>query len=117
MSIYFIQTCDHYKENFFFLVLEIGDLGTFLFEKNLISRTTMRSSQRSDFSTGQPLQQSFVRAQLLQSGISPSRQQHQRFAQPNEFYNTSNNMAQQQQTRMLNTGLQNSTLQQFSNIP
>ncbi len=100
----------------FFLVLEIGDLGTFLFEKNLISRTTMRPSQRLGFSSGQPLQQSFIRAQLSSSGTPPLRQQQPRFAQPNEYYNNSNNMVQQA-TRMSNTGLQNSTIQQTSNIP
>jgi len=96
-----------------FFILEIGDLGTFLFDKNLTSRTTMRPSQR----LGQPLQQSFIRSQLNSSG-TPPRQQQSRLTQPNEYYNNSNNMTQQQQTtRMLNTGLQSSTIQQSPNIP
>jgi hypothetical protein len=79
----------------------------------------MRPSQRLGFSSGQPPQQSFIRAQLNSSGTPPLRQQQPRFAQPNEYYNNSNNMVQQQQqaTRMSNTGLQNSTIQQSSNVP
>jgi hypothetical protein len=78
----------------------------------------MRGSQRPAFSSGQPPAQSYVRTQLIASGITPSRQQPQRLTQPNEYYNNSNSMAQQQQqTRLANTGLQNPTIQQSTNIP
>jgi len=79
----------------------------------------MRGSQRPAFSSGQPPTQSYVRTQLIASGITPSRQQPQRLTQPNEYYNNSNNVAQQQQqqTRLANTGLQNPTIQQSANIP
>jgi hypothetical protein len=78
----------------------------------------MRPSQRLGISSGQPPQQSFIRTQLTSSG-TPPRQQQPRFIQSNEYYNNSNNMTQQQQqtTRMLNTGLQSSTIQQSPNIP
>jgi hypothetical protein len=77
----------------------------------------MRGSQRPAFSSGQPPAQSYVRTQLIASGITPSRQQPQRLTQPNEYYNNSNNIAQQQQTRLANTGLHNPTIQQSANIP
>jgi hypothetical protein len=73
----------------------------------------MRQSQRSEFSSGQPPQQSFVRPQLHSSGIPPSRQQQPTFIQPNEYYNNTT----QQQTRVTNLGVQNPIVQQSSNIP
>jgi len=102
----------------FFSVLEIGDLSTFLLEKNLVSRPTMRSSQRPPFSSGQqpPQPNLFIRAQLAQSGISSVRQQQPaRFSQSTDHYNNSNNMPQQQSTRMPNTGIQTTTRQQSAN--
>jgi hypothetical protein len=104
------------RDNIFSLVLEVGDLGTFLFGKNLISRTTMQNSQRSPFSSGQPPQQQqqpFVRPQGTSSGIPPSRQQYPRTTQPNEHLHNANYMPQQQQTRV---GSQNMAAQQYSNV-
>ncbi|CAF4858871.1 unnamed protein product [Rotaria sp. Silwood1] len=90
---------------------KIGDLGTFLVDNKLVSRTTMNNHPRPNFNSNQPLNQSYVRAQLMASGITPIRQQ-QRSTQQNEFYNNPNNMSQQSQIRMLNTGLQNTNIQQ-----
>ncbi|CAF1033127.1 unnamed protein product [Rotaria sordida] len=92
---------------------KIGDLGTFLFDKNLVSRTIMNNNLRPNFNSGQQLPQSFVRAQLA-LGTIPFRQQ-QRSIQQNELYNNPNNMTQQPQTRMSHTGLQNTNVQQSPN--
>lgn len=100
------------KISFFLLVLEIGDLGNFLCENNLVSCLTMRSSQRTNLNSGQPQQHSYARAQLQASGVPPSRPL--RFPQPTDSYNNSNNMTRSQPTRTLNTLLQNPTMQQQS---
>lgn len=73
----------------------------------------MNYSQRPNFSSGQTSNQSYVRTQLISSGITPARQQ-QRSIQQNEYSNNSNNISQQSQTRLLNPGLQNTNIQQTS---
>lgn len=94
------------KWKFLSFLLEVGDLGTFLCEKKLVSRTTMSHSQRPNLSSAQAPQPSYVRTQLIKSGISPSRPPPQR-----DLFNSSNNMVQQTRTV---TGLQNPPVQQPS---
>ncbi|CAF3412446.1 unnamed protein product [Rotaria socialis] len=90
---------------------KLGDLGKFLSDNNLVSRQQMHNNPRANFSSGQPMQHSFVRAQLGSSGLTPFRPQAPRATQPNEYYNNPNNSAQQPQTRMLNTGSSSTTVQ------
>ncbi|CAF2986755.1 unnamed protein product [Rotaria sp. Silwood2] len=95
---------------------KVGDLGAFLINNNLVSHATMGYSPRSNFSSGQPPQQSLVRPQFLSYGILPSRERQQQYrpTQQLEFYNNQNTMVQQLQTRTFNTGFQNTTAQQSS---
>ncbi|CAM4902483.1 unnamed protein product [Rotaria socialis] len=90
---------------------KLGDLGKFLSDNNLVSRQQMHNNPRANFSSGQPMQHSFVRAQLGSSGLTPFRPQAPRATQPNEYYNNPNNSAQQPQTRMLNAGSSSTTVQ------
>jgi hypothetical protein len=71
----------------------------------------MNQPQRSNFNPTQGPQQSYVRAQLHLSGMSPSRPPQPRSIQQNDYYNNSNNMLQQPPTRTI-PGLQNPTVQQ-----
>jgi hypothetical protein len=87
----------------------VGDLGNYLFEKNLVSRITMRSS----FNETQPQQQLFERMPPGLSGISPSIQQ-QRLTQQNEYYG---NPVQQAPTRLLTSGLQKPIVQLAPSAP
>jgi hypothetical protein len=74
-------------KQFLFFFLEIGDLGLFLFGKNLVSRTTMQRSHQPSYNSGQ---QSFARTQLRSLGIIPSVQPQQKSTQQNDYYNNSN---------------------------
>ncbi|CAF4483346.1 unnamed protein product, partial [Rotaria magnacalcarata] len=55
----------------------------------------MHNNPRANFNSSQPIQQSFVRAQLRSSGLTPFRLQSPRATQPNEYYNNPNNATQQ----------------------
>ncbi len=77
----------------------------------------MQNPRRSAFTSGQAPLQSFVRSQLRTAGMPSIRQPQPRFTQPSDHYNNSNNMPQQQQTRVLNPGPQYSTQPKSANIP
>ncbi|CAF3339321.1 unnamed protein product [Rotaria sp. Silwood2] len=83
-----------------------GDLATHLINKNLVSYATKTYSQRSNFGSNQPVQQSFVEPQFPSSGIPPSKQQQ------HEFYKTPNTTVQLSQAGTFNTRFQNTTAQQ-----
>ncbi len=68
----------------------MGDLGRYLFEKNLVSHTKMRSSQPTTYTTNQPPPGFPV--------LAPSIQQIQRLTEQNDHYN---NTVQQSSTRVL----------------
>ncbi len=112
-----IEILFHKNNKFrFFIFLGMGDLGTLLFQKNLVTRQTIGNFQHSTFRSNQP-QQSFAREQDLSPRILSSIQQQrqQGFTQSNKYYRNSNNMSQQR-TRMSNIGLQNVIVQSSSNI-
>lgn len=82
------------KKNIQFLFLEVGDLGKFLSEKNLVSYINMRPSQPTTYNTNQP-PPGFP-------GLSSTiQQQLQRLTQQNEYHNSSNSIVQQPSTRLL----------------
>jgi len=79
----------------------VGDLGTFLFEKNLVSRITMQTSQSLTYSTNPSQQQSFGRIPPGFTGLPSSIQQPQRLTPQNDYYNNANNGVQQLPNRLL----------------
>ena len=100
----------------FFVVLELGDLGAFLIEKNLVSRPAMQPSypQRPAFGSGQASSNALFRSAMAGTGMNSMRQPS-RFSQPNDNHNNPNNTYQQQPTHMSNSRFQAGIRQQSSN--
>ncbi|UJR08582.1 hypothetical protein I4U23_012841 [Adineta vaga] len=85
-------------------VPDVGDLGIFLWNKKLVSRITMQTSQTNMYNTNpSPQQQSFGRIPPGYSGLPPPIQQlqSQRLTPQNDYYNSSNNPTQQVQTHSI----------------
>ncbi|CAF3570765.1 unnamed protein product [Rotaria sp. Silwood1] len=84
---------------------KVGDLGTYLFGKNLVSRITMRPSQPTTYNSNQTQQQTTDRIPPGFSAISSSTRQPQpqlpRLTPQNEFYNNSNSTVPQPLIRAL----------------
>jgi hypothetical protein len=98
-------------------LVEVGDLGAFLSDKKLVSRTRMSRFQRPNLGSSQSQQQAFVRNQLVLGGVRPSgQQQQQRFTQRTDYGNSSSDTAQQLQQRSFNPASGTVTVQQSSNI-
>jgi hypothetical protein len=81
------------KKNIHYLFLEVGDLGRYLLEKNLVSHIKMRPSQSTIYNTNQP-PPGFP-------GLSSAVQHIQKLTQQNENYNNSNGTLQQPPNRMI----------------
>ncbi|CAF4637534.1 unnamed protein product, partial [Rotaria socialis] len=76
----------------------VGDLGTYLCERNFVSRIAMRPSQSNTYNTNQPQQAAIPPG--FSALLSSTRQPTQVFTGQNEFYNNSNNTVQQQLNRL-----------------
>ncbi|CAM2713618.1 unnamed protein product [Rotaria socialis] len=95
------KVCDRKEQICYDVEIDIpivGDLGTYLCERNFVSRIAMRPSQSNTYNTNQPQQAAIPPG--FSALLSSTRQPTQVFTGQNEFYNNSNNTVQQQLNRL-----------------